>query len=77
MALVTIEVPRDALSGRQKDEVSRRVTDALACVLGEPLREMTWVRICEIEEHDWAVGGRPLDACELHRIAAARAGEAA
>jgi 4-oxalocrotonate tautomerase len=37
----------------------RATTDALVKIWGEPVRELTWVRVLEVEEGQWALGGEP------------------
>ena len=34
----------------------------MIAVEGEELRSVTWVRINEVEQGDWAIGGQTLDA---------------
>lgn len=59
MALVTIEVVKDVFTAEQKAEMIRRVTDAMISVEGEAMRQVTWVRLNEVNH--WAVGGKLLD----------------
>ena len=66
MALVTIDVIKDVFTPSQKRELIEKVTDAMLSVEGEALRDVTWVRIREFEEGDWAVGGRGLSAADVH-----------
>ncbi|MBI1958724.1 MAG: 4-oxalocrotonate tautomerase family protein [Candidatus Rokubacteria bacterium] len=44
----------------RKDEIARRVTDAISEVAQVP-REAIWVIIEEIDPPDWYVAGRPGD----------------
>ena len=39
-------------------------------VEGEALRGVTWVRIQEFEQGNWAIGGKPLTAQDVHDLAA-------
>lgn len=36
----------------------------------ENLRGVTWVKTNEVECGDWAIGGQPLQAADLHNMAA-------
>ena len=74
MPLVTIEVIQDVFSQEQKRDLIERVTDAMVAVEGEPLREVTWVRIKEIQQGDWAIGGKTLAAADVRALAASNAG---
>ena len=62
MPLVTIDVIKDVFPPRKKRELIEKVTEAMISVEGEELRSVTWVRIREIEQGDWAIGGHALDA---------------
>lgn len=64
MALVTIDVVRDVFTPDQKREMIERVTEAMIAVEGEAMRQVTWVKLNEIE--NWAVGGQLLDAAAVH-----------
>jgi 4-oxalocrotonate tautomerase len=42
----------------RKDEIARRVTDAIADVTGLP-KEAVWVVMEEVDPPDWYAGGKP------------------
>ena len=69
MPLVTIDVIRDVFTPEQKRDMIERVTDAMVAVEGEPLRGVTWVRIQEIQQGDWGIGGQLLKARDVHALA--------
>ena len=71
MPLVTIDVIKDVFSPAQKQELIEKVTDAMIAVEGEAMRGVTWVRIQEVEQGDWAIGGKMLTAPDVHALAAA------
>ena len=62
MPLVTIDVIKDVFTAAEKRKLIHHVTEAMIAVEGEALRPVTWVRIMEVEQNDWAVGGQLLDA---------------
>ena len=62
MPLVTIDLIKDVFTPTQKRELIDKVTEAMIAVEGEELRSVTWVRIREVEQGDWAIGGQTLDA---------------
>jgi len=68
MPLVTIDVIKNVFTPGQKLELVERVTEAMIEVEGEALRPVTWVRIMEVEEGDWAIGGKPLHANSVHSM---------
>ncbi|MEM6652631.1 MAG: tautomerase family protein [Pseudomonadota bacterium] len=69
MPLVTIDVIKDVFSNQQKEQIISQVTDAMVAVEGEAMRPVTWVRINEIEQGDWAIGGQMLNAAAVHAMA--------
>ena len=71
MPLVTIDVIKDVFTTDQKQELIENVTEAMVKVEGEAMRQVTWVRINEIEQGDWAIGGQMLNAKAVHDMAAA------
>ena len=73
MPLVTIDVIKDVFTARQKQDLVKKVTDAVVSVEGEALRGVTWVRINEFEEGDWAMGGKTLTAADVRAMAAGKA----
>lgn len=73
MPLVNIDVIKDVFTPAQKRELIERVTDAMVAVEGEAMRPVTWVRIQEIEQGDWAIGGQTLSAADVHAMATANA----
>jgi 4-oxalocrotonate tautomerase len=47
----------------------QKVTDAMVSVEGEAMRPVTWVRVQEIESGEWAIGGTPLTASDVKKMA--------
>jgi 4-oxalocrotonate tautomerase len=73
MPLVTIDVIKNVFTPDQKQELIARVTEAMIAVEGENMRPVTWVRISEFEQGDWAIGGKRLQAADVHALAAGKA----
>ncbi len=69
MPSVTIDVIKNVFTPGQKKDMIKRVTDAMVSVEGEALRGATWVIIKEVEEGNWAIGGKPLTAADVHAMA--------
>jgi 4-oxalocrotonate tautomerase len=70
MPLVTIDVITDVFTPDQKKDMIEKVTDAMVAVEGEAMRPVTWVKINEIAQGDWAIGGQRLNAAGVHAIGA-------
>ena len=72
MPLVTIDIIKDVFSTDQKKDLIEKVTEAMIAVEGEALRPVTWVKLNEVEQGDWAVGGQRLNAAAVHAMQAGR-----
>lgn len=72
MPLVTIDVIKDVFTSDQKKSIIEKVTDAMVAVEGEAMRPVTWVKINEIAQGDWAIGGQRLNAAAVHAMSAGR-----
>ncbi len=73
MPLVTIDVIQDVFTPTQKKELIAKITEAMIAVEGEKMRPVTWVRINEFEQGDWAIGGKALRAADVHALAGGKA----
>lgn len=69
MPLVQIKGVGGYLSLEQKQEIIRKVTDAVVSVEGEGLRPVTWVTIEDVEPGSWGVGGQPITDDDLRQMA--------
>jgi 4-oxalocrotonate tautomerase len=72
MPLVTIDVIKDVFTTEEKHEMIKGVTEAMIAVEGEGMRDKTWVRIMEVEQGDWGIGGQLLKARDVHGMRDAR-----
>ena len=69
MPLVQIKGVAEYLTKDQKRELIKNVTDAVLSVEGEGLRPVTWVIIEDVKENEWGVGGNPVNAEMLRKMA--------
>jgi 4-oxalocrotonate tautomerase len=76
MPLVTIDVIKDVFTPTQKRELIAKVTEAMIAVEGEAMRPVTWVRVQEFAQGDWAIGGKGLSARDVRAMAGANAAAA-
>lgn len=60
---------KNVFTSDQKGQLIDRVTEAMVSVEGEAMRGVPWVRVHEVEEGDWAIGGTRLTAAHIHRMA--------
>jgi 4-oxalocrotonate tautomerase len=70
MPFVEINAIKGVFTQAQKEEMIKKVTDAMVSVEGEKMRSVTWVVIREIESGDWAIGGKILHTDEVKALSA-------
>jgi 4-oxalocrotonate tautomerase len=68
MPLVTVKVLEGVFSAEKKQEIIRRVTDAMVDVEGENLRPVTWVVIEEVKSGEWGMGGNCMTTFDVKRM---------
>ncbi len=68
MPLVNVQIIENVFTPEQKQQIITKLTDAMVAVEGEALRGVTWVRIEEIKEGNWGIGGHALHARDVHRM---------
>jgi 4-oxalocrotonate tautomerase len=68
MPLVTIDVLKDVWTAAQRHAFIEKVTEAMVEVAGEPLRGVIWVKLAEVPQGEWAVGGQRLSAEMIHSM---------
>jgi 4-oxalocrotonate tautomerase len=69
MPLVDIHLIKGVFDKHQKQAMITKVTDAMLEVEGEAMRGVTWVRIYEVSEGEWAIGGRALTVADVKALA--------
>ena len=74
MPLVQIKGVAGYLNIEQKQELIKRVTDAVVSIEGEGLRSVTWVLIEDVASGAWGVGGNPVTTEALKEMATAKVG---
>ena len=72
MPLVDIQIIKGVFTPEQKRTMIETVTEAMVAVEGEALRDVTWVRVLEVESGAWGVGGTPMTAEALKAKAGLR-----
>jgi 4-oxalocrotonate tautomerase len=68
-----VQIIENVFTPDQKKEIIQKVTDTMTAIEGEALREVTWVKIEEIKEGNWGIGGQMLTAADVHRMQGAAA----
>ena len=62
MPLVTINLIENVFSAEQKAEMIEKITNTMVEIEGENMRQVTWVKIEEVPEGQWGIGGAALTA---------------
>ena len=65
MPLVQVKVMRGVFNSEEKNEMIRRITEAMVDIEGENLRQVTTVIIEEILSGDWGIGGNALTTADV------------
>lgn len=69
-AVVNVKVIEGVSSSAQKQDIVRKVTDAMVEIEGENMRPVTWVVVEEVASGDWGIGGEPLHTADVKALAA-------
>ena len=72
MPFVNVKLIAGVFTVSQKQEMIRKLTDAMVSVEGENLRPVTWVVIEEVASGAWGVGGTPLTTNDVQALAAGK-----
>jgi 4-oxalocrotonate tautomerase len=68
MPLIDIQLIEGVFDKDQKQEMIRKVTDAMVGIEGEAMRGVTWVRVHEIASGEWGIGGKALTAADVRAM---------
>jgi len=66
MPLITVKLIKNVFSAEEKVEIISKLTDTMVAIEGEALRPVTWVKIEEVPEGQWGIGGTALTAAMVH-----------
>jgi 4-oxalocrotonate tautomerase len=70
MPFVNVKVIEGVFTPKQKQEIIRKVTDAMVSIEGEIFRPVTWVVVEEVKSGDWGIGGNGLTLSDVKAMAA-------
>jgi 4-oxalocrotonate tautomerase len=77
MPFVQIKLIQGVFSDEQKQQMLKKVTEAMLSVEGENLRQVTSVVIDEVKSGEWAIGGKSFEAEDVKALAAGKQGKVA
>lgn len=73
MPLVNIQVIEDVFTPAQKKEMIEKVSEVMISIEGEALRPYTLVKIDEVKDGNWSVGGQIVSASDARRLGLTKA----
>lgn len=73
MPMVNVRLIEGVFTPSQKQEMIRKLTDAMVSIEGESMRQVTWVIIDEVKSGDWGIGGKPVTPEAVKDLAAGKA----
>jgi 4-oxalocrotonate tautomerase len=71
--MVNVRLIEGVFTTIQKQEMIRKLTDAMVSIEGENMRQVTWVVMDEVKRGDWGLGGKPLTTKAVKELAAVKA----
>jgi 4-oxalocrotonate tautomerase len=72
MPLIQVKVVEGVFSHEQKQQIAKKLTDAMVSIEGENMRPVTWVVIEDVKSGEWAIGGNPLTTTDVQNLAAGK-----
>jgi 4-oxalocrotonate tautomerase len=68
--LIQVKVIENVFTSEQKQQIVRRLTDAMVEIEGENMRPVTWCVVDEVRSGDWGIAGNPLSTQDVKALAA-------
>jgi 4-oxalocrotonate tautomerase len=72
MPLINVKVIEGVFDTRQKQEIIKKLTEAMVDVEGENMRAVTWCVVEEVGSGSWGIAGNPLTTEDVQALAAGR-----
>ena len=70
MPFINVKVIEGVFDTAQKQRIVEKLTDAMVGIEGENMRPVTWCVVEEVRSGDWGIGGKPLTATDVKKLAA-------
>jgi 4-oxalocrotonate tautomerase len=70
MPFIQVKVIENVFTPEQKQQIIRRLTDAMVEIEGENMRPVTWCVVEEVGSGDWGIAGNPLTSADVRALAA-------
>ena len=69
MPLIQVKVIEGVFGQAEKQEIVRRLTEAMVSIEGENMRPVTWCIVEEVKSGDWGIAGNPLSTSDVLALA--------
>ena len=69
MPIINVKVIEGVFSPSQKQEIIKKLTDAMVSIEGENMRPVTWCVVEEVKSGDWGIAGNPLTTQDVKAMA--------
>ena len=73
MPLIQVKLIEKVFTTQQKQEMIKKLTDAMVSIEGENMRPVTWVIIEDVNSGEWGIGGRAMSTDAVKSLAAGKA----
>ena len=72
MPLIQVKLIEKVFNTQQKQEMVKKLTDAMVSIEGENMRPVTWVIIEEVASGEWGIGGQAMSKEAVKALAAGK-----
>ena len=72
MPLIQVKLIEGVFSQAQKQDIIKKLTDAMVSVEGENMRPVTWVVVEEVKSGEWGIGGKAMTTADVKALAAGK-----
>jgi 4-oxalocrotonate tautomerase len=72
MPLIQVKLIEKVFNTQQKQEMVKKLTDAMVSIEGENMRPVTWVIIEEVASGEWGIGGQAMSTEAVKALAAGK-----
>ena len=69
MPLIQVKLIQGVFSHKQKQEIIKKLTDAMVSIEGENMRQVTWVKVEEVKSGEWGMGGKGMTTSDIMALA--------
>lgn len=70
MPFINVKIIEGVFGPEQKQDIVRKLTDAMVSIEGENMRSVTWCVVEEVKSGDWGIAGNPLSTGDVLALAA-------